>query len=375
MGEDKVAALKTGLFSMQNDDEIENPTNFFQRFSSEKIQISVSEEFSQQPDLSLRLSLGGPYGENSKQNNNNNNKLLARSSSVGGVMANEERGGGGGHADTGAGAGAGKPKTLPAATTTYLSLSRSCSLPVESEKRMIELKEFQAIKRMVAKKRMVVEKQRNCSRVSFEDEKSQPEPEVTLAVPAPPISSSEMAAWAAASATKSPALSRAILKIKSQGHVFDGKQAEGYEDSTAGKKILSATQSLSEQRDKEPAFTTQPIANGKSVGTAENKQENPTKKAKVSNGIVLDNGMDVMTKMPSVSCIGDGPNGRRIEGFLYKYTKSQVKRELQNLQMNGETFSVHYPIFWLSFYVEYIMFCCKLLLIFALVKKRGRQKT
>nr|XP_048330306.1 ninja-family protein AFP1-like isoform X6 [Ziziphus jujuba var. spinosa] len=304
-------------------------------------------------------------------------------------MANEERGGGGGgHADTVAVAGAGKPKTPPAATTTYLSLSRSCSLPVESEKRMIELKEFQAIKRMVAKKRMVVEKQRNCSRVSFEDEKSQPEPEVTLAVPAPPMSSSEMAAWAAASATKSPALSRAILKIKSQGHVFDGKQVEGtalgirgdivfsgYEDSTAGKKILSATQSLSEQRDKEPAFTTQPMANGKSVGTAENKQENPMKKAKVSNGIVLDNGMDVMTKMPSVSCIGDGPNGRRIEGFLYKYTKSQVKRELQNLQMNGETFSVHYPFFWLSFYVEYIMFCCEVLLIFALVKKRGRQKT
>lgn len=98
----------------------------------------------------------------------------------------------------------------------------------------------------------------------------------------------------------------------------------GHEDSTAGKKILGATQSLPELRDKEPAFTFQPIANEKSVETAENKLENPMKNAKVSNGIVLDNGMDVMTKMPSVSCIGDGPNGRRIEGFLYKYTKSQV---------------------------------------------------
>lgn len=187
MGEDKVAADQTGLFTiMQNDDgEIENPTNFLQRFSSEKTQIPVSHEFSQQPDLSLGLSLGGLYGENK---NNKNTKPLARSFSVGGVT--------GGHAATGV------PKTLPPATTACLSISRSCSLPAEPEKRMIEeLKDFQAMKKMVAKKRR---------RVSFEDEKSQPE--VTLAVPASALTSTETAA----SATKSPVLSRAIFKIESQ---------------------------------------------------------------------------------------------------------------------------------------------------------------
>ena len=83
---------------------------------------------------------------------------------------------------------------------------------------------------------------------------------------------------------------------------------------------------MPEQREKEPAaFTFGSIAKAKSVRPAENnKLENPLKKVKVSSGIVLDNGMDVMTKMPSVTTTGDGPNGRKIEGFLYKYTKSQV---------------------------------------------------
>lgn len=91
-------------------------------------------------------------------------------------------------------------------TTPYLSLSRSWSFWAELEKRMIEVKDFRAIKILVAKKRMV-EKYRNC-RVSVEDEKSQSE--VTLAVLPPVLTSSETAA----STTKSSALSSAIFKMK-----------------------------------------------------------------------------------------------------------------------------------------------------------------
>jgi len=35
---------------------------------------------------------------------------------------------------------------------------------------------------------------------------------------------------------------------------------------------------------------------------------------------------DVMEEMPCVSTKGDGPNGRRIEGFLYKYRKGEEVR-------------------------------------------------
>lgn len=82
---------------------------------------------------------------------------------------------------------------------------------------------------------------------------------------------------------------------------------------------------MPEQREEGQAFAFGSIATEKSTRPAENnKLENPSKKVKITNGIVLDNGMDVMTKMPSVAATGDGPNGRKIEGFLYKYTRSQV---------------------------------------------------
>lgn len=82
---------------------------------------------------------------------------------------------------------------------------------------------------------------------------------------------------------------------------------------------------MPEQREGGQAFAFGSIATAKSMRPAENnKLEYPSKKVKITNGIVLDNGMDVMTKMPSVATTGDGPNGRKIEGFLYKYNRSQV---------------------------------------------------
>lgn len=35
---------------------------------------------------------------------------------------------------------------------------------------------------------------------------------------------------------------------------------------------------------------------------------------------------DMMEEMPSVSTRGDGPNGKKIEGFLYKYKKGEAVR-------------------------------------------------
>lgn len=183
------------------------PTNFFHRFSPEKTTSSESEKSSseepQHPDLSLRLSLGGLYyGEKS----NETPTLLARSSSVGGVMTQE-----GGYT--------GEPKTPPPATMpSFLSLSRSCSLPAATEKTTISIKDLQAMRRMVAKKRLA-DRQRSY-RAALEEERSPPPAQA-------PLTASEIAAWAAASATKSAALTRALAKIKSQGFVFGRKEFEG----------------------------------------------------------------------------------------------------------------------------------------------------
>lgn len=147
--------------------------------------VSISE----QPDLTLRLSLGG---ENS----------LTRSSSVIGVISQ--------NAET-------WKWDIQRQTGSFLSLARSCSLPAETDQLgRIKLKELQLIRRMEAKKRLA--EHRSGRAAAAEDEKSA----------AAPPSPSEVAAWAAASAAKSPALCRAIDKIKStQGSFSQSFSIEG----------------------------------------------------------------------------------------------------------------------------------------------------
>lgn len=162
----------------------QNPTNFFWRFSPEnsndKAQLSASstsESESEEPEINLCLSLGGLYAKPTKENQN----PLARSSSIAGEESETHR------------------REIP-----FLSLSRSCSLPTESNsngEEAVRLRDLQYMRRMVAKKRLA-EKQKGF-REEFEEEMS---PEKSPA--------SEMAAWAATSAAKNAALSRAICKIQ-----------------------------------------------------------------------------------------------------------------------------------------------------------------
>jgi hypothetical protein len=77
-------------------------------------------------------------------------------------------------------------------------------------------------------------------------------------------------------------------------------------------------------KDTDPVVIPGATANGKSDKISETKLEKPPKKIKVSKGCSQHNGMDVLKQMPSVTTTGDGPNGKRIEGVLYKYMKGQV---------------------------------------------------
>lgn len=162
------------------------------KMSRETTNVSISEP----PDLTLRLSLGGIYCGKAKENS------LARSSSVIGVISQNGE----------------TPKwDMQRQTGSFLSLSRSCSLPAETDQLgRIKLKELQLLRRMEAKKRLV--EQRSSRAPAPEDEKSA----------AAPPSPSEVVAWAAASAAKSPALCRAIDKIKStQGNHSQSYTTEG----------------------------------------------------------------------------------------------------------------------------------------------------
>lgn len=151
---------------------------------------------SEQPDLTLGLSLGGIYCRKLKESS------LTRSSSVIGVISQ--------NAET-------WKWDMQGQHRSFLSLARSCSFPAETDQLgRIKLKELQLMRRMEAKKRLA--EQRSGRAAAAEDEK---------AAAAPP-SPSEVAAWAAASTARSPAVCRATDKIKStQGSLSQNYTIEG----------------------------------------------------------------------------------------------------------------------------------------------------
>ncbi|XP_022736473.1 ninja-family protein AFP3-like [Durio zibethinus] len=289
MGEAEVIQDKFSFLDKQQ------PTHLLQRFSSHKLtmkQTQVSNPNKRPPelDLNLRLSLGGIYSGNTRE------KPLTRSSSIAGVITLKKR-------------CSEFEKSLP---KSFLSLARSCSLPAEVDrsKRLVNVKEQRIMRRVEAKKR-AVEKHRIAKKASDKEK---------LVMEGPPSSPTKIPAWAAASAAKSPALNRAIDKIKDGFRKLEGLEGSG------DPKAPSDSKSSSEPIKVKRLITCETTSNRKSVKLKpdETKSENPTKKVKLSNGCIQDDGMDVMKKMPRVTTIGDGPNGRKIEGFLYKYMKGQV---------------------------------------------------
>lgn len=187
--------LQSTLSKLDN----ENPRNLLLRFSPEKPKqtqlLPISEP---QLDLSLRLSLGGGYSELFKE------KPITRLSSVDGIITEKVN-------------ARESNSTLPG---IFLSLQRSCSLPVDNVQGQIKLKDMQTKRRTEAQKRLV-EKQRR-GRAAPEEAK----PSAEAKVP-PPIPTSEVAAWAVASAARSPAFCRAIIKIKTEGFVSGHRELEG----------------------------------------------------------------------------------------------------------------------------------------------------
>lgn len=66
----------------------------------------------------------------------------------------------------------------------------------------------------------------------------------------------------------------------------------------------------------------------KRVTFGEEEDDGPRKSAGhgTAKGVTREGERDMMRDMPCVSTRGDGPNGRRIEGFLYKYREGEEVR-------------------------------------------------
>lgn len=88
----------------------------------------------------------------------------------------------------------------------------------------------------------------------------------------------------------------------------------------------ASNQSLKEQSGRDAGGLSGTKANENMSRTSRAEVENPSKKPNPAQNKGREIGTNSMEDMPCVFTKGDGPNGRRIEGILYKYGKGEEVR-------------------------------------------------
>lgn len=299
---------------------------------------SVKED-TEEIELSLGLSLGGRFGIDK------NKKPLIRSSSIAGsitVIRDDDI-----------------AAPLPA---SYSTLIRTSSLPTETEEEWRKRKELQTMRRMEAKRRRSV-KQRNLksdkevfSERTFEEERHEIEESMmnlqksslhisrkkfnsTVSLP---FGLPSCAAAAAKQAVTSGGI-ETVMKGKcsflgqpssqvsgeSQGGSSSGmselesKPAQGSGSCNEARSPAS-TQSMQEQGSQDTAVGSSGAKSNENAlkHPGPSMMESPTKLENRGR----DTGVNQMEDMPCVFTTGDGPNGKRIDGILYKYGKGEEVR-------------------------------------------------
>uniref|UniRef100_A0A1J3G9U3 Ninja-family protein n=1 Tax=Noccaea caerulescens TaxID=107243 RepID=A0A1J3G9U3_NOCCA len=207
------------------------PRDLLQRFMPKNQKSSVDEDGELEIELDLGLSLNGRFGVDPLAKTR-----LTRSSSIPDFVVNDRS-----------------------------ELSRTCSLPVETEEEWRKRKELQSLRRLEAKRKRS-EKQRN------------------------------------------------VRVLKEKKHKAGGEEKLPEEGSIGSSG--SGSSGLSELDTLPPpvqATTNKPMET--SPSSAQSTPENPAGAAR-----------NMIEDMPCVSTTGDGPNGKKIDGFLYRYRKGeQVK--------------------------------------------------
>ncbi|CAL9074242.1 unnamed protein product [Musa acuminata var. zebrina] len=255
----------------------------------------VTEGDSDEIELSLGLSLGGCFGADPK------GKKLVRSSSIASFTSLPW-----------------EPEfpVVPAA-----ALTRTSSLPTETEEERRKRKEMQSFKRLEAKRKRL--ERRNSIRSGAAKAGEKPDEEVTGSMAAAVadhvagarngVTPPGLPAWTVGGSKRAAARPVDVPgNFPPISHGSLGSQGS----STAGACALGnrAPQGFGMTETKNSSMI-------HSVGN-----ETSTKQVAVRANGIKEMERKMMEKMPFVSTRGDGPNGRRIEGFLYKYRKGEEVR-------------------------------------------------
>nr|XP_043606543.1 ninja-family protein AFP3-like [Erigeron canadensis] len=271
--------------------------DFLKRFGAGEGDVghSVKEE---DVELSLGLSLNGHFGvknhNHNNNNNNNNNGKLIRASSIADFSS------------------FGSVTEDPTPLTLYplTPLNRTCSLPIEPEVEWKKRKELQSLRRSEAKRKRVEKISKNGN---FEIKKMNGNESLRSSPPAglPPLPRPTVVP-----AVGSPGSggSSGVSDLESQPFMGTNKDAEL--NSTASQQSVlhknsSSIPCRSNSVASEHASKNLPVTSSKING--ENRSRNDTLKM-------------MLADMPCVSTKGDGVNGKKIEGFLYRYRKGEEVR-------------------------------------------------
>ncbi|RZC60989.1 hypothetical protein C5167_022736 [Papaver somniferum] len=325
----------------ENSADIDNeyPKDLLQRFMAGNhfpTEFAAKTEETEEDDeeIELNLSLGGCFGVNPSEK-----KRLMRSSSISvsglsNLFKDEKEGNN---------------------SSSAASLIRTCSLPVvvatEEERR--KRKELQSLRRLEAKRKRS-EKQKNCTRVNnnkdSQQEKMQQQQQDNNKQKNGLFSSSSMAIsfrgpnWGSnpslgrnidINGVPPPAPSPVSVSMNSQASSSSGGSDEIHGRPVPGLNSRSemrspmSSQSFKEHIEQKPVMPPAPTTPSEkpSSGTdvkMENTSYSPPNKVAETGSREM--GMKMMEEMPCVSTKGYGPNGKRIEGFLYKYRKGEEVR-------------------------------------------------
>ncbi|OIS97792.1 PREDICTED: ninja-family protein AFP3-like [Nicotiana attenuata] len=184
----------------------------------------------------------------------------------------------------------------------YAPLNRTCSLPTETEEEWRKRKELQSLRRLEAKRKRL-EKMKNVVKGVVKENEENGN------------------SYSNGTETCGNFLQSSGGSLGSQG---SGSGSSGISEFESHQPI----QGRSDSTEARPAASGQsPEHEQKSVAIA---PETSNEKAPVSSGKTCKEAKEMfknfMLNMPCVSTRGDGPNGKKIEGFLYGYKKGEEVR-------------------------------------------------
>ncbi|CAN8239030.1 unnamed protein product [Cochlearia groenlandica] len=281
------------------------PRDLLQRFISNSCQEEDDEEEEEEIELNLGLSLGGRFGVDKS------NKLVRSSSVVVTMPLFRET------------AAAETAAAATATVTRHTGLKRTTSLPAGSEEEWRKRKEMQTLRRMAAKRRRSEKLRGTGGGNAVRSTEANNNPGETAAAHSRrrgrPFSG--LPRWSA-TGTKggllrqlSAGIDSLQASVESQG---GGGGGGGSSSSVSELETKSHKASSEEARSSIPSTTQQQESTP--------KPNNRLRRLSSVHVKIEPQGGKGKTEMPCVFTKGDGPNGKRIDGILYRYGNGEEVR-------------------------------------------------